>query len=89
MRIVNVDLNRISGLVLLDANAAFADLVMVGKHLGLDRVLVPGSHADVGVGSFDPQVGLAGHFVSLRPFIGAGRQNGNRADRQNKQAQCS
>src|SRR5580704_4997522 len=62
--------NRVSVLMFLDLDAAFADLVMLGGDLGLDGVLVPGIDMDVAVGGFDPQIRLARDGIALRPFIG-------------------
>ena len=82
VRIVHFDFDRVAGLMLFDANAAFADLVARGDDLGFNRVLIPSRDADVGVGRLDPQLGLAAEVVGLRPFVGVSGQNGNDADSQ-------
>ena len=79
VRVAHIDLDRVAVLVLLNADAVFADLVARGFDLGFDRVLIPGGDADVGVGRLDPQVGLAAEVVGLRPFVGMGGQHGETA----------
>src|SRR5579863_10674051 len=65
-------LDQVTSLVLLDFDAALADLVAHGSDCGFDGVLVPGFDADVGIGGFDAQVGSAGEMIGFRPFVGAG-----------------
>ena len=70
MRVMHLDRNRVTGLVLLNPNAAVADLVVIGCHSGLDRVSVPGHDADIGIAGVDSQIGFPCDRVALGPFIG-------------------
>src|SRR2546428_12894686 len=58
-RKTHFQLNRVPALMIVDSDAALADLVPLGRHSGLNRVLVPGIHSDVGVRSFHSQVGFS------------------------------
>src|ERR1035441_2630114 len=88
VRVAHIDLDGVAVLVLFDADSAFADLVARGFNLGFDGVLVPGGDADVGVGRFDPQVGLAADVVGLGPFISVRGQHGNYGESQGGKGQA-
>src|SRR5579864_570875 len=59
------DIDGIAGLMLLDANAALANLVARGDDLGFDRVLIPSGDAYVRVRGIDAKVRLAADVVRL------------------------
>ena len=88
VRVAHFDLDGVAVLVLVDADAAFADLVARGFDLGFNRVLIPGGDADVGVGRFDPQVGLAGDGVRLGPFVSVRGQYGDNGNSQDGERQA-
>ena len=54
VRKTNFQLDRVSGLVFQHFDAALADLPAFSRDPGFDGVLVPGVHADVGVGCLLP-----------------------------------
>ena len=92
-RKAHVEFHRIAILMLFHENA-FPNLVacarpnLPGGDSGFDRVLIPGGDADVGVGSVDAEIGLAGEGIGFRPFVGVGGQRGERGDKAGENQNC-
>jgi hypothetical protein len=70
VRKAHFDLDGVVGLAVVNFDFALTDAPFLRGHAGLDTFLVPGIDPDVGIGGFDPQLGLAGDGEGLRPFLG-------------------